>query len=109
MCRPASFAARSAASRCDGAGAFGSYTLARSLRSVGRLMPNTRRLPKPRNKSKSARANGLRVGMADDLVRVGGAAINDRPIAVGLELLARRVLGGAQRGKKLLFIPRAEQ
>ena len=50
-----------------------------------------------------------RVGMADDLIRVGRAAINHRAIAVGLELFARRVLGGAQRGEKLLFVPRAEQ
>ena len=50
-----------------------------------------------------------RIGMADDLVRVGRAAIDHGAIAVGFKLLARRVLGGAQRGKKLLFVPRSEQ
>ena len=47
--------------------------------------------------------------MADDLVRVGCAAKNDRAVAVGLQLLEWRVLGATQRSEKLRFVPRAQQ
>ena len=41
------------ARRCEGEGAFGSYTRERSLRRVGRLMPKRRRLPNDLNRSKA--------------------------------------------------------
>ncbi len=50
-----------------------------------------------------------RVRMPDDLVRIGRAAINHRAVAVGFKLLARRVLGRAQRGEELRFIPWTEE
>ena len=51
----------------------------------------------------------LWVGMADDLIRIGGAAIHHRAISVGLELRAGRVLRRAQRSEELALIPRTEQ
>jgi hypothetical protein len=48
-------------------------------------------------------------GMGDDLIGVGGAALNHRAIAVRLELLAGRVFRTAQRSQKFVLIPGAQQ
>ena len=47
--------------------------------------------------------------MADNLVRIGGAAIHDRAIAIRLQEGAGRVFGRPQRRQELLFVPTAEQ
>src|ERR1700722_1204025 len=47
--------------------------------------------------------------MVNDLIRIGCAAIYDRTIAVGFELLAWHVFSRAQGSEELLFVPRAEQ
>src|ERR1043165_7846003 len=43
------------------------------------------------------------------LIRVSGAAINHRAIAVRLETIGRRTFGTPQRSQELAFIPRTQQ
>ena len=49
------------------------------------------------------------VGMMNDLVGVGGAAIDDGAVPIGLEARGRRALGGAERGEKFCLVPRAQE
>src|SRR5437899_5173353 len=48
-------------------------------------------------------------GMMDHLIWIGRAAVDDRTIAVRLELFGWSVFCGAQRREKFLFIPGSEQ
>src|SRR5436189_5070455 len=51
----------------------------------------------------------FRAGMTDHLIWIGRAAVDDRTIAVRLELFGWSVFCGAQGREKFLLIPGSEQ